>query len=165
MMEIVMKPMLKKAAQILFSVTFTGVLLLAGCTYEEPIAAKPTRKVVPELIGNWTQIGDRPEKLRVRQLDAENYVLAYEGDLYRAYHTEVTGLPLVSVQSLQPEQRKWAYLTWKLSSDGNTLTLRLVNDKVVSPELKTSSAVRKVLKENAKNPELFEEEFRYSRDK
>ena len=139
-------------------------LVIGGCTYDEPITTKPTRKVEPGLIGDWTSTGEHKEHMRVRQLDDRTYVLTYDGDLYRAYHSDVAGLALVSVQSLQPEQRKYAYLTWKLAADGKTLALRVVNEKVVPENLKTSAAVQKRLKKNAANPDLFEEEVRFSKD-
>ena len=141
-----------------------GALVIGGCTYDEPITAKPTRKIEPGLIGDWTSASDQKEQMRVRQLDERTYVLSYEEELYRAYHSDAAGLPLVSVQSLQPDQRKYAYLTWKLAADGKTLTLRVVNDKVIPETLKSSSAVRKRLKENVRNPELFQEEARFSKD-
>jgi len=141
-----------------------GALVIGGCTYDEPITTKPTRKVEPGLMGDWTSTGEHKEHMRVRQWDAKTYVLIFDEELYRAYHSDLAGLPLVSVQSLQPQDRKFAYLTWKLSADGKTLTLRVVNEKVVPSELKTSAAVQKRLKENAANPDLFEEEARFSKD-
>lgn len=163
-MVAIMKTLRRTNERIMVLALCASLLAIAGCTYEEPITAKPTRKVEPGLIGDWTSTGDHKDQIRVRQWDAKTYVLTYNDDLYRAYHSDVTGLPLVSVQSLQQEERKYAYLTWKLSADGKTLTLRVVNEKVIPGDLKTSSAVQKRLKENARNPDLFEEEARFSKD-
>jgi hypothetical protein len=138
-----------------------GLAFLAGCTYDEPITPKPTRKIEPRLLGDWKAAEDK-DFMRVRKLDDSTYVLTYNEDLYRAYHSDVAGLQLVSVQSLV-DDRKYAYLTWKLSADGKVLSLRVVASKVIPDELKTSKAVQKALKENASNPALFEEEFKYNR--
>ena len=56
--------------------------------------------------------------MRVRRLDDSTYVVYYDGDLFRAYHSDVAEMPLVSVQDLNSSDRGYAYVVWKLSSDG-----------------------------------------------
>jgi hypothetical protein len=56
-------------------------------------------------------------------------------------------------------------VVWKLSDDGKNLTLRNVNDKVVSKETKNSAAVLALLNKNARNPELFGEEIEFRKVK
>jgi hypothetical protein len=141
---------------------FLGLALLAGCTYDEPITAKPTRKIEPRLLGEWKAASEEKGVMKVCKLDDSNYVLTYDGELYRAFHSDFAGLPLVSVQELDGN-RKYAYLTWKLSDDGKVLTLRVTDTKVITEDLKTTAAVQKALKANASNPGLFDEENKYNR--
>ena len=54
----------------------------------------------------------------MRRLDDSTYVVYYDGDLFRAYHSDVAEMPLASVQDLNSNDRKYAYVVWKLSSDG-----------------------------------------------
>jgi hypothetical protein len=68
-------------------------------------------------------------------LDDSTYVVYYDGDLFRAYHSDVAEMPLASVQDLNSNDRKYAYVVWKLSDDGKHLTLRSVN-KVIPKETK-----------------------------
>jgi hypothetical protein len=102
--------------------------------------------------------------MRVRRLDDSTYVVYYDGDLFRAYHSDVAEMPLVSVQDLNSNDRKYAYIVWKLSSDGKGLTLRSVN-KLIPKETKDSAAVAALLTKHARNPELFGEEIEFRKEK
>jgi hypothetical protein len=136
----------------------------AACNYEVPITTSPTRSVQEQLLGDWTS-SDGKEQMKVRRLDESFYVIYYDGDLFRAYHSDVAEIPFVSVQDLNSKDRKFAYVIWKLSDDGKNVTLRNVNDKVVSKETKDSTAVLALLNKNARNPELFGEEIEFRKVK
>ena len=74
-------------------------LAFNACEYEVPITPSPTRKVQEQLLGNWVSL-DGKENMRVRRLDDSTYVVYYDGDLFRAYHSDVTETPFASVQDL-----------------------------------------------------------------
>jgi hypothetical protein len=139
------------------------VLAFSACEYEVPITQSPTRKVQEQLLGNWVSL-DGKENMRVRRLDDSTYVVYYDGDLFRAYHSDVAEMPLVSVQDLNSNDRKYAYVVWKLSSDCKGLTLRSVN-KLIPKETKDSASVAALLTRNARNPELFGEEIEFRKEK
>ena len=136
---------------------------LAACNYEVPITISPTRNVQEQLLGDWTS-SDGKEQMKVRRLDESFYVVYYNGDLFRAYHSDVADMPFVSVQDLNSKDRKYAYVVWKLADDGKHLSLRNVNDKVVPKETKDSAAVVALLNKNARNPELFGEEIEFRKE-
>ena len=115
-------------------------------------------------MGNWVSL-DGKENMRVRQWDESTYVVYYDGDLFRAYHSDVVETPFVSVQDLNSNDHKYAYVIWKLSDDGKRLTLRNVNDKLVPKETRESVAVVALLTKNARNPELFGEEIEFTKEK
>ena len=140
------------------------VLALTACQYEVPITSSPTRKVQERLLGDWTS-ADGKEKLKLRSLDDSVYVVYYDGDLFRAYHSDVAETPFVSVQDLNSSDRKYSYVIWKLSDDGKFLKLRNVSDKVVPKETKDSAAVVALLTKNASNPDLFGEEIEFRKEK
>lgn len=139
-------------------------LAVAGCQYEIPITSSPTRKVEPGLLGDWTS-ADGKEKLKLRSLDDSVYIVYYDGDLFRAYHSDVAETPFATVQDLNSNDRKYVYIIWKLSDDGNNLRLKNVNNKVVPKETKDPAAVVAVLTRNARNPELFGEEIEFRKEK
>jgi hypothetical protein len=103
--------------------------------------------------------------MRVRRLDDSTYVVYFDGDLFRAYHSDVGEIPLVSVQDINSKDRKYAYVVWTLSDDGKRLNLRSVQSKVIPTEQRDSATVAELLKENAKNPELFGEEIEFNKEK
>jgi hypothetical protein len=140
------------------------ILAFSACNYEVPITSGPTRKVQEQLLGNWVSL-DGKENMRVRQLDDSAYVVYYDGDLFRAYHSDVAEVPFASVQDLNSNDRKYAYVVWKLSDDGKHLSLRSVSDKVIPKETRDSVAVTALLTKNARNPDLFGEEIEFRKEK
>jgi hypothetical protein len=116
--------------------------------------------VQEQLLGDWTS-PDGKEQLKLRRLDESFYVVYYDGDLFRAHHSDVADVPFVSVQDLNSNDRKYAYVVWKLSDDGKLLSLRNVNDKVIPKETKDTATVAALLKKNAGNPEMFGEEIEF----
>jgi hypothetical protein len=132
--------------------------------YEVPITSAPTRKVQERFLGDWTSL-DGKEKMKVRRLDDSIYIVYYDGDLFRAYHSDVAETPFVSVQDINSNDRKYAYVVWKLSDDGKHLSLRNVSDKVIPKETRDSAMVVALLEKNARNPELFGEEIEFNKEK
>ena len=132
--------------------------------YEVPITPSPTQKVQERLLGDWTST-DRKEKMKVRKLDDSVYIVYYDGDLFRAYHSDIAETPFASVQDLNSNDRKYAYVAWKLSDDGKRLSLRNVNRKLIPKESRDSAAVAALLTKSAHNPELFGEEIEFRKEK
>jgi len=119
--------------------------------------------VQERVLGNWIS-QDGNEQLRARRLDENIYIVYYDGDLFRAYHSDVADTPFVSVQDINSEDRKYAYVVWKLSDDSKQLILRSVDRDVIPKAKKDSTAVAKFLKDNAKNPDLFGEEIEFNKE-
>jgi hypothetical protein len=139
-------------------------LAFAACQYDAPITATPTRKVQEQLLGDWKS-SDGKEDLKLRKLEDNIYIVYYDGDLFRAYHSDVADTPFATVQDLNSSDRKYAYMVWKLSDDGKHLKLRNVSDKVISKETKDSAAVVALLTKNVRNPELLGEEIEFRKEK
>ena len=139
-------------------------LAFAACQYEVPITSAPTRKVQEQLLGNWRS-SDGKEELKLRRLDDSIYIVYYDGDLFRAYHSDLAETPFATVQDLNSNDRKYAYMVWKLSDDGKHLSLRNVSDKVISKETKDSVTVVALVTKNARNPELLGEEIEFRKEK
>ena len=139
-------------------------LTITACQYDVPITSSPTRKVQEQLIGDWTS-ADGKEKLKLRSVDDFIYVVYYDGDLFRAYHSDVAQTSFASVQDLNSNDRKYAYVIWKLSDDGKNLRLRSVNDKVVPKGTRDSETVVALLTKNVGNPALFGEEIEFRKEK
>lgn len=138
------------------------LLLLAGCHYDLSLTASATQQTDDGLLGTWTLTEDgKPEVMEVRRYDDANYVIGSSGELYRAFHSDVAGLPMISVQNLNDDERKWVILTWKLSADGKTLTLRAIDTTVIPNGPR--EAMVKAIEANRENPKLFGEPGVYRR--
>jgi hypothetical protein len=139
-------------------------LTFSGCegAYEAPITAGPTHKVDQRLLGDWIS-EDGTDKLKVRKLDDSVYVVAYNDDLYRAFHSDVGKTSFISLQDIDSTERKYAYLAYKLSDDGKRLELLVVSDKVIPKKTKDSASVQRLLKENLQNPELFGDKGQFAK--
>jgi hypothetical protein len=120
--------------------------------------------VQEQLLGNWTS-GDGQEKLRLRRFDDSTYIIYYDGDLFRAYHSDIGDMAFASVQDLNSGDRKYAYIIWNLSDGGERLRLRSVNDHVIAKSIKDSASVVALLTKNAGNPELFGEAIEFKKEK
>jgi hypothetical protein len=150
--------------RIIFGVGCVCILAFSGCQYDVPITPTPTRKVQEQLLGNWVSL-DGKENMRVRRSDDSTYVVYCDGDLFRAYHSDVADTPFASVQDLNSKDRKYTYVTWKLSDGGERLTLQSINNKIIPTEKKDSVAIVALLTKNARNPELFGEEIEFRKEK
>jgi hypothetical protein len=139
-------------------------LTFSACQYDVPITSGPTRNVQERLLGDWTS-ADGQEKLKLRRFDDSTYIVYYDGDLFRAYHSDIGEISCASVQDLNSRDRKYAYVIWKLSDDGKRLRLRNVNDKVVPKATKDSATIVALLRKNASNPDLFGEEIEFRKEK
>ena len=139
-------------------------LTFSACQYDVPITSGPTRNVQERLLGNWTS-ADGQEKLKLRKFDDSTYIVYYDGDLFRAYHSDIGEISFATVQDLDSNDRKYGFIIWKLSDDGKSLRLRNINDKVVPKETKVSATVVALLTKNARNPDLFGEEIEFRKEK
>ena len=153
--------------KVAFGVVAAGFCFgFSGCEgdYVVPITSAPTRKIDQRLVGNWISKDGR-DKMKVRRLDDSTYVVSYNGDLFRAYHSDLGKNSFVSVQDIDSNNRKYAYVTYKLSDDGQRLDLRLVNEKVIPTATKDSVGVQRLLKQNLQNSKLLGEEGQFTKEK
>lgn len=150
---------------------FRPILLLAACfaftacNYDSPLTAKPTRPLDGRLLGDWLGGDEGKDPMHVRKLDDTTYVVAFDKDIYRAFHSDFADRPFLTVQDLNSSDRLYLYMIWEISADGNQLRLRTVSDKVVTDKNKGQAALQKAVKENLQNPALLGETMVFMRKK
>lgn len=152
-----------KQLAVAFFATFC-CFVISGCDYDVPITDGPTRKLDERLLGNWIS-KDGKEKMKVRRLDDSTYVGSLDGDLFRAFHSDVAGTSFISAQDIDSAERKFVYLTYTVSADGNQLGVRSVNDAVIPKDTKDSARVQSLLQSSLQNPKLLEEEEQFTKEK
>ena len=136
--------------------------LIVGCEYDVPITSGPTEKVNDRLIGNWVS-ENGADTIKIRRFDDYTYVAAYNGHLFRAYHSGLDSTPFVSAEDVDWASRKYCYRTWTLSPDGARLTLHSINAKLVSRDIKDLTEIQALLRKNLGNPELFIDEIQFNK--
>jgi hypothetical protein len=145
------------------------LLVLVACEFDVPITAEPTRRVESTLLGDWTGTEwndqDCKDQLKIRRYDDSSYVVSLNGALHRAWHSDVEGMPLVTVQNLDSPERKYSYYTWSLSDGGKQLTLRFVTDTLIPKEAKDSATVAKLLREHRDDGRLLSKPDVFTRKK
>jgi hypothetical protein len=159
-----------KARSCLVTLLAATCLLISGCLYDFPLTAKATRKVDPALLGDWVSFDkdeQKMERMSVRRLDESTYVVALEGDIYRAFHSDFAGVTLLSVQNLQSgsDEGKYIYYRYDLSADHEHLGLRAVSEKVVTEATKSADEAQRLIKANLTNPKLYGDELQFTRKK
>lgn len=152
------------------------VAALAGCDeFEVPITAEPTRNIVSALQGDWmiaeNKSGDprtyARDRLRIRSWDRSSYVVEHNESLYRAWHSDVDGIPLVTLQNIDSDERKYQYFAFQLSDDGSELTLRSVQSDgsmskgVIPSDSPDSATAAASIRKNRENPRLFADEVKF----
>ena len=150
----------------LIMVTVACCLSFSGCDgdYSVPITSRPTRKIDQQLLGNWVS-QDGADKIKIRRFDDSSAIVSYNGDLARAFHSDIGESSFISLQDIDSADRKYIYLTYNVSDDGKRLNLRVVNTKVIPKETKDSVIVQKLLKKNLHNSELFGDKGEFVKDK
>ena len=56
-----------------------------------------------QLLGDWRS-NDGKEELKLRSLDDSSYIVYYDGDLFRAYHSDVAETPFATRSGPQLER-------------------------------------------------------------
>ena len=139
-----------------------SVFLLAGCIYKAPLTRQPTRPVEPRLVGDWIS-PDGKDRLKVRRLDDTHAIVQLNDMLFNAWHSDVGATPLATLQELESPERKYAYIAWRLSADGQRLYWRGVSQRLVPADVADSAAARALVEHNISNPALLDEEKEYRR--
>lgn len=136
--------------------------LIVSCEYDVPITGAPTQKINDKLVGNW--VSDNGEDtMKVRRFDDSAYVIVYNGQLFRAYHSDLDGKAFVSVEDVDLATRKYCYRVWDLSADGSGLTLHSINHRLVPRDIKDMALIRALLRKNLNNPELLNYEIHFNK--
>lgn len=147
------------ATRIVLTVVAGLALITVGACgeYTVPITDQPTRKVDRQLIGDWVT-PDEGDIIKVRQLTDSSFSVYYNGLLFRAVHSDLAGIPFLSVQELETDNRTYSYVAYRLSPDGSKLFLRMVNEEVIPDDSNQSEAIRTLLLRNLQNQSLFHPE-------
>jgi hypothetical protein len=152
----------QRFSRLVVTLLITAVAVACG-QYRSPITEEPTRHIDGSLVGDWLS-NDQKIRIKVRKLDGSNYVVTYNGIVFQAFHSDVSGVSFLSVQELETTDRSFTYLAYRTSEGGTKLHLRVVNKEIVPDDAQDSAAIRALLKQNLNNPLLFHTEAVFTRE-
>ncbi|MBL7017145.1 MAG: hypothetical protein ISR84_06265 [Kiritimatiellales bacterium] len=149
-------------------------LLLCGCVYDGPLVEDAVVPVDPALTGLWQEIPkegeaeDPDEKLLILPFSKTEYVAVVspgDGGLYfRAYPVHLEGMELIQLEWLGVDKDEdEPYHVCRYSLKDGVLTVEMLNDDVISSDLKDAAALREALLANLRNPDLFQSQGCYRR--
>jgi len=148
--------------------SFAILLLICGCKYEVPLVEEAVIPVDSALTGIWQKIQeegkaeDVDEQMVILPFSKTEYVAVLspgDGGLYfRAYPIRVGDMALIQLKWLGagPEENDETYQVCRYSLQNGVLTVEMLNEDVISDEIKDSAALREALQGSRDNPELFE---------
>jgi hypothetical protein len=156
---------MKSTSLVIGLLTFV-CLVLTSCDYDFPLTAKPTHKIDPRLVGDWASTDKedaKDEVMHVRDFDGSNYAVSMDKDIYRVFHSDFASTAFLSVQDLNATNRKYLYFVWTLSADGNQLSLKAIDSKVISEATKSTGDIQRLIRQQLLNPKLFRDEIKFTR--
>jgi hypothetical protein len=120
--------------------------LLAGCDHSFPLTAAPTGPIDARLVGDWvTHDGSKTLTLLVRRYDDQHLVFVHDGQLYRAWPSEIGRQPFLTVQALGGTKSPFVFAHYQLDDNGRLLTVRIVQYGTVPETTTTSAAAQEIL--------------------
>jgi hypothetical protein len=151
--------MKNKLSQSFLPVLVIFILALFGltaCDYKAPLTSKPTSDIDKQLIGDWVS-KDGKNHLKIRILDSSEYIISLDDGLARAFHSDMDGVRFVNVQDLDKLSGPGTYslVNYNFSNNGKNLSVKIVDNKVIPFDLKTSEAISALVKQHLKDPRLF----------
>ena len=153
--------------RILGIVFFLLILpLLWGCPYESdvPLSKSSKAEIDQALLGAWKNTTEEePFTMIVEQFNEHEFLLLgmkdgkIEREVMRAFVTVIKDERFLNVQEIEdtPDERGWFFVHYTLS--GDTLTMRIVDDKLFTKPFTSSRALYSFVKKNLQNKDLYED--------
>jgi hypothetical protein len=144
-------------------------LFLGSCIYEVPFVETASVKIDKELTGAWdekVEEGKTPQRIVVLPFSETEYLSHYPADeggiYYRGYLIELGGERYVQLKALGTHKglSKDLHAPYTLASfsrEGDSLPLRMMDQKVIDPNIKDSALLREAFLKHKDHKNLFDD--------
>ena len=127
------------------------LLLAPGCEFEAPLSSRPEAPVDDRLLGRWVA----PEGwAKVARYDAENYILVYNGTVFRAWHSRVAGQDFLTLRNLEGAAPRHHFLHCRRVSD-RRIDVSFVREELVPRHERDPEALRRAVAAGWGQPDLL----------
>ena len=133
-----------------------------------PLDSPENGNVDHRLTGHWEKISEKTEDSGMETLEfilfnKNEYIIRTTGGgdktLARTFTTRISGVSFLNLQDLSESERKYMFCKYHIT-DNNELILNVVGDSLFKSESPpTSKKLRKFIKKNLENPELFNKDM------
>ena len=138
--------------------------LLWGCPYESeiPLSKSSKAEIDQALLGAWKNTAEgEPFTMIIEQFNEHEFLLlgmkdgTIERDMMRAFVTVIKHERFLNVQEIKEayDTRGWYLVHYAIS--GDTLTMRIVDDKLFTQPFTSSRALYSFVKKNLRNRDLY----------
>jgi hypothetical protein len=138
--------------------------LLWGCPYESkvPLSKSSKAEIDQALLGAWKNTAEgEPFTMIIEQFNEHEFLLLgmedgkIDRDVMRAFITVIKGERFLNLQKIKelPDKRGWYLVHYALS--GDTLTMRIVDDKLFTKPFTASRTLYSFVKKNLRNKDLY----------
>jgi len=138
--------------------------LLWGCPYESDVPLSKSSKALIDqaLLGAWKNTAEEdPFTMIIEQFNEHELLLLgmvddkINREVMRAFITVIKNERFLNVQEIKdsPDERGWNLIHYTLS--GDTLTIRIVDDKLFTKPFTSSRALSSFVKKNLDNKDLY----------
>lgn len=139
-----------------------GSLALAGCIFEQPLMPEPAADIEPKFLKSYQS--DDGKRMVVASWSNREYVVVFDGRPFRAIQSMPFGDgSIYSVQTLETDDRKYAYFWMESDASGDRLSVRMLDPKKLPNGAATLPGVvaRSLSEPDARN-ELFTDPIDYT---
>ena len=162
----------------LFSMMFSAFMFLCGCEYSVP-AGKPGLPLDNALMGIWEKIPDNEKdkekiKILVLKYSDTEYLAVYSNDTdtlyFRGYPIKIGNINAVQIQwigtnkgPLEDKDRKYHIISANLKD--NTLEIKILNNSLISKDIKNQEELENKILQNKNNSNLFRDPGLFKKNK
>lgn len=135
------------------------LLLAPGCEFEAPLSSRPEAPVDDRLLGRWVA----PEGwAKVTRYDAENYILVYNGTVFRAWHSRVAGQDFLTLRNLEGDAPRHHFLHCRRVSD-RRIDVSFVREELVPRQERDPEVLRRAVAAGWGQPDLLGQAIPFTR--
>jgi len=140
-----------RAGRLFRALPLLLLVLATGCEFEAPLSPRPEAPVDDRLLGRWVA----PEGwAKVTRYDAENYILVYNGTVFRAWHSRVAGQDFLTLRNLEGAAPRHHFLHCRRVSD-RRIDVSFVREELVPRHERDSEALRRAVAAGWGQPDLL----------
>jgi len=167
-----------KCVRILLVIT---VLFVAGCKYYSPLTKEHTISIDSSVLGLWELVPlekekpDPDERMLILKYSDTEYLIQFPVEkswmYFRGYPIKIGNVSCVQLECIGfqegplPKDAKELFHVVSYVLANGELEVKLLNDDLVSDELKDSEALRTAFLKHQDNKDLFTEPGKYRRTK